>query len=120
MGTCNKPPFTAWIQVAHLRKNPLCFLQCMTFHDKFRAAALRPALLGMQAKVRAMSAAHASALSALTERLDGASASITCLEEQLRSGRGELAEMEARVRSLHHELQVSRKMHLSVSEGQRR
>lgn len=72
----------------------------------------------MQAKIRGMSAAHASALSALTERLDAASASIANLEEQLETGRGELAEMEARVRSLHRELQVWCNMRLPVLEGQ--
>ena len=69
---------------------------------------------GVQAQLSDMSAAHTSALNALTERLDGALKSIACLEQQLKSGQGELAEMEARVRSLHHELQVWCKLQLSM------
>lgn len=55
-----------------------------------------------------LSAAHASTLHALNERLDGASQSTAQLGEQVRSGQGELAEMEARARELHRNLQVSR------------
>ena len=62
----------------------------------------------MQARINELSAAHASTLHALKERLDGASQSSVQLEEQVRSGQGELAEMEARVRELHRDLQVSR------------
>lgn len=60
-----------------------------------------------------MSAAHASALSVLSSRLDEATESIADLEQNLKSGQGELAEMEARVRALHHDLQVGCSMQLS-------
>ena len=55
-----------------------------------------------------LSAAHASTLHALNERLGVASQSTAQLGEQVRSGQGELAEMEARARELHRNLQVSR------------
>ena len=64
-----------------------------------------------------MSAAHASALSALNNRLDSASKSITHLKQQMESGQGELAEMEARVRALHHDLQVGDNTPSSAQEG---
>ena len=79
---------------------------------------LHKSLHGLQAQLNEMTAAHASALSALTARLDAASKTIACLEQQLKSGQGELAEMEARVRSLHHELQVWCNMHLSILTNQ--
>ena len=55
-----------------------------------------------------LSAAHALTLHALNERLDSASQSTAQLEEQVRSGQDELAEMEARARELHRNQQVSR------------
>jgi uncharacterized protein YydD (DUF2326 family) len=61
----------------------------------------------MQARIDELSAAHASTLHALNERLDGASQSYVQLKEQVRSGQGELAEIEARARELHRDLQVN-------------
>ena len=46
------------------------------------------------------------ALRKLNERLDGAAESIAQLERQVRSGQGELADLEARARALHRDLQV--------------
>ena len=46
------------------------------------------------------------ALRKLNERLDGAGESIAQLERQVRSGQGELADLEARARALHRDLQV--------------
>lgn len=46
------------------------------------------------------------ALRKLNVRLDGAAESIARLEGQVRSGRGELADLEARARALHRDLQV--------------
>jgi len=74
-------------------------------------------LVDLQARVSEMSAAHASALSALNDRLDSASKSIAHLKQQMESGQGELAEMEARVRALHHDLQVGDNTPTSARAG---
>ena len=60
----------------------------------------------MQARIGELSTAHELALRKLNERLDGAAESIAQLERQVRSGQGELADLEARARALHRDLQV--------------
>ena len=60
----------------------------------------------MQARIGKLSATHELALRELNERLDGAAESIAQLECRVRSEQGELADLEARARALHHDLQV--------------
>ena len=60
----------------------------------------------LQASIEEMSAAHAAALSALNERLQDASRATAQLEQQVKSGQGEVADLEARARALHRDLQV--------------